>query len=261
MTIFVGGVSELFQGDLDFGRRVVDALLAEPAGADLASVVSDEVLVEDLHYGAVTITQRLQEVRPSLLVVVGAESRERPPGTLHRRRVRPQLLAPAAVRDVVADAVVGYVGIDLLVQVADGFGALPPRTVAIELEPVTTAMSEELSPAGEAALPRALALVRAEVRRGPLLELADQVRDRMAEHPLSRCEAVDAVTALLAALATLDEHGRWAGAFALRDRMRQAIAAGSSSPDMAHLDWAQWWGLLEEIDRLAPAELADPEGG
>lgn len=260
MTIFVGGVSELFQGDLDFGRRVVDALLAEPPGEDLASVVTDEVLVEDLHYGAVTIAQRLQEVQPTLLVVVGAEVRGRPPGMLYRRRVRPEGLAPEVVRNIVADAVVGYVGIDLLTQVAEGFDALPPRTVAIELEPVTSEMSEELSPAGEAALPHALAMVRAEVRRGPLLELAAQVAARMVEHPMSDGAAVGAVGDLIDALRVLDQEGRWAGAWGIRDRLRQAIATGSSSPEMEHLDWAQWWGLLEEMDRLAPAEVAEPEG-
>ena len=67
MTVLVGGVSELFQGDLDLGRLAVARLLDEDLGPG--------VLVEDLHYGAVAVAQRLEEVRPDTLVLVGAVRR------------------------------------------------------------------------------------------------------------------------------------------------------------------------------------------
>lgn len=245
----VGGVSELYQGDLDFGRRVVEALAAEP--------FDDGVLVEDLHYGAVAITQRLQDIRPALLVIVGAAARGRPPGSLERRRVEPAGVDPQTLRGVVADAVTGYVGIDLLTEVAEGLGALPPRTVAIELEPVATEPSVELSQPARQAVPAAVALVCREVERGPLLELADRVRERLAERRLAQSAALQAVEALLAALATLDHEGRWAGAFAARDHLRLAIATGATSDGMDHLDWVQWWALIEELDRLQRAEAAE----
>ena len=80
MTILVGGVGQLYQGDLDLGRRAVERLRQEHLAAG--------VLVEDLHYGAVAVAQRLRDVAPDALVVVGAEVHGRTPGTVERRRVR-----------------------------------------------------------------------------------------------------------------------------------------------------------------------------
>jgi hypothetical protein len=60
--------------------------------------------------------------------------------------------------------------------------------------------------------------------------------------------------ALLAELAVLDEEGRWGATFSLRDRLRQGIAASETGEGMTHLDWALWWALVEELDRLAPVE-------
>ncbi len=64
ISVLVGGVGELYQGDLDVGRQVIEGLAGEDLGAHVA--------VEDLHYGAVAVAQRLDEVQPSTLVLVGA---------------------------------------------------------------------------------------------------------------------------------------------------------------------------------------------
>lgn len=254
MAILVGGVSELFQADLDFGRRVIEELGAQPWDSDGVG----EVLVEDLHYGAVAVAQRLEDVRPGLFVVVGAQARGRPPGTVHRRRVRPQRLEAGRLRDIIADAVTGYVGIDLVTQVAEGLGTLPPRTVAVELEPVSTETSVTMSAAAEDALATAVAIVRTEVRRGPLLELAGRVRSRLAEQRLDPSPVTAAVTALLAGLATVDDQGDWGGTSRHAEQLRRAIATRAASPGTDHLDWAQWWGLVEEIDRLDGVEVTNP---
>jgi hydrogenase maturation protease len=154
-VILVGGVGQLYQGDLDLGRLAVERLAAEDLGP--------EVLVEDLFYGAVAVAQRLEDLTPDALVLVGAEQRGRRPGTVERRTVEELELTPEEVQLAVGDAVTGYVGIDLVVEVAHGLGVLPPRTVAIEVEPAEVEPSEELSPAAAAALEEALRLVRAEV--------------------------------------------------------------------------------------------------
>ena len=154
--ILVGGVAELYQGDLDLGRRAVEALTAEELG--------DGVLVEELSYGAVAVAQRLEELRPRALVLVGAAARGREPGAVERRVVGAEPLPPAQAQLAVGDAVTGYVSIDLLVGVAQALGALPPVAVSIEVEPAATEVSEALSPAAEAGLSAALDLVRAEVR-------------------------------------------------------------------------------------------------
>ena len=155
--ILVGGVAELYQGDLDLGRLAVARLSEEDLGA--------QVSVEELSYGAVAVTQRLQDLRPDALVLVAAHPRGRPPGTVERRVVGPVELPPAELQVAVSDAVTGYVTIDLLVEVAAAFEALPATTVAIEVEPVRVEPSDRLSPEAEQALDEALALVRAEVTK------------------------------------------------------------------------------------------------
>lgn len=122
------------------------------------------MLVEDLHYGAVAVAQRLEELRPELLIVVGAVVGGRPPGTVERKVVEQAPRDAADVQRAVGDAVTGYVGIDLVLEVAAGLGALPERTIAIEVEPASVEPSEELSAEGAAALERVLELVREELR-------------------------------------------------------------------------------------------------
>ncbi len=246
MTVLVGGVYELFQGDLDLGRLAVERLRAEG--------LPDGVLVEDLHYGAVAVVQRLEDLRPEAFVVVTAVRRDRAPGTVERRRVHPATVDPADFQAAVGDAVTGYVHVDLLVEVASGFEALPARTVAVEVEPAHVGPGEGLSPSASDALEQALRLVRDEVRRAPLLALADVLRGLVQGDRLEPSPALEALRALLDELAGLDEDGRWGRAFALRDRMRLAIAGSSSSEGMDHRDWGLWWALLEELDRLEALE-------
>jgi hypothetical protein len=246
VTVLVGGVYELFQGDLDLGRLAVERLRTEG--------LPEGVLAEDLHYGAVAVVQRLEELRPDALVLVTAVRRDRPAGTVERRRVHPATVDPVDFQAAVGDAVTGYVHVDLLVEVASGFEALPARTVAVEVEPAHVGPGEGLSPLAAAALEQSVRLVRDEVRRAPLLGLADDLRGLLHGDRLEPSPALEALRALLDELAGLDEDGRWGRAFALRDRMRLAIASSSSSAGMDHRDWGLWWGLLEELDRLEALE-------
>ena len=153
----VGGVGHLYQGDLDLGRVAVERL----AHADLG----DGVVVEEFSYGAVAVAQRLQELRPDLLVLVGAKARGREPGTVERREVVALPRPLAEVQAAIVDAATGYIDLDLVLEVAHGLGALPRRTVTIEVEPDAMEPSEHLSPRAEAALATALDLVRREVGR------------------------------------------------------------------------------------------------
>ncbi|MDP9405633.1 MAG: hypothetical protein M3O86_03385 [Actinomycetota bacterium] len=249
MVILVGGVSELYQSDLDLGRRAAELLAAEAFG--------NHVLVEDLHYGAVAVAHRLAELRPSTLILVGATPRARTPGTVSRRRVAAPSVDPVETQIAVADAVVGYVDVDLVVRVAAGFGALPPRTVVIDAEPAATSPSDRLTPAGEAALQEVVSLVRTEVRRTPLLELSDRLRELLGGRRLGPAPAVDALVSLLAELEHLDRDGSWGAAFRERDRLRMRIADGLTGEGMDHLDWGLWWALIEELDRLQQLEAVD----
>ncbi len=246
----VGGVGQLFQGDLDVGRLAVDAL----AAADLGP----HVLVEELHYGAVAVAQRLQELDPIGLVLVGAEVRGRMPGTVERRRVQPfDSVEPEEAQRAVAEAGTGYVDIDLVIDVARAFGALPDRTVVVAVEPLTVGPGVELSEPARRGLDRAVALVREEAARAPVLELADRLRRVVADPArLEPSAALDALHSLLRELAVLDADGRWGHTFRWRDRLRQAISDGDTGAGMDHLDWGLWWALIEALDRLEAAESA-----
>ena len=154
--IVVGGVSELYQGDLDLGRRAVEVLASEFADRP-------GVAVEDFYYGPVAVAQRLAELVPDALVLVGAVERGRRPGSVHVRRPRAGRSEPAASQAAVGDAVVGYVGVDLLVEVAAALGALPADVAVVEVEPASTACSTELSPLGALAVGPALDSVRSAI--------------------------------------------------------------------------------------------------
>ena len=248
VSVLVGGVSELFQRDLDLGRLAIERLQGEDLGRG--------VLVEELHYGAVAVAQRLEDLRPSTLVLVSAVVRDRPPGTVRRSRLVPPVLDVATAQAAVGDAVTGYVHPDLVVDIAAALGVLPTRTVLVEVEPAVVGPGEGLSPQAEAGLEEALRLVRDELGRVPLLALAEQLRPLAAEDRLEGSAALDALRELLAELEELDEHGRWGRAFSLRDRVRLAIAHSPSSQGMDHRDWALWWALIEELDRIEAAEAA-----
>lgn len=244
--MLVGGVSELFQCDLDLGRLAVERLRREHLGAG--------VLVEELHYGAVAVAQRLQELRPGALILISAVRRDRRPGTVDRRRLDPPALSPAEAQAAVGDAVTGYVHPDLVVEIAAALGVLPTRTVSVEVEPEVTGSGEGLSASASAGLEQALDVVRTEVRRSPLLALAAELRPLVDDERLAESTTLSAVRELLAALVDLDREGRWGRAFALRDRLRLGIAAGATSEGMDHRDWGLWWTLIEELDRLEAVE-------
>ncbi|MQA17391.1 MAG: hypothetical protein GEV09_25765 [Pseudonocardiaceae bacterium] len=250
VSVLVGGVGELFQGDLDLGRRAVDRLATENLGHG--------VLVEELHYGAVAVAQRLDELRPTALVLVGATQRHRSPGTVDRRRIFPVTTEPFAVHRAVSDAVTGYVSIDLVTQVAAGLQILPARTVTVEVEPRVTEPSEQLSHVAAEALEQALTMVRREVGRIPLLTLADELRGLLAEDRLDGSPALDCLRRLLDTLVLVDRHGRWGLAFTHRDQLRRLIARGATSQRMTSVDWCLWWTLIDELDRLQTSEARDP---
>jgi len=248
MTLFVGGVSELYQSDLDLGRLAIERLQGEGLGP--------HVLVEELHYGAVAVAQRLEDVRPELLVLVSAVRRGRPAGTVERRRVDTPNLTPSELQAAVGDAVTGYVHIDLVIDVATGLGVLPPRTVAVEVEPEKTASGEGLTRSAQAGLEVALALVRAELHRAPLLSLTHELRRLVEGDRLEPSTSRDVLRQLLCELTDLDRDGLWGRTFALRNTLRICLAHDFSSEGMDHRDWALWWGLIEELDRLQALEAS-----
>lgn len=248
LTLVVGGVGELFQRDLDLGRLVVERLLSRPPRPGL--------VVEDFCYGAIAVTARLDELAPDGLVLVGAKSRGRAPGTVTRRRVGDLGLAPHEVQVAVGDAGTGYVDLDLTVEVAWGFGSLPPHTVVVEVEPAETGPGEGLSDPVAQAMDRVIELVDREHELLPLYDLVRRMQPLVAGDRLEPSAGLDAVRTLLGELELHQRDGRWGRTFAEKDRLQLAIAEGATSEGMDHLDWTLWWALVEEVERVERATVA-----
>ena len=157
--VLVGGVGQLYQGDMDLGRLVVERIEQQGIGPG--------VLAEDLSYGAIAVCQRLEDLRPDALVLVGAAARGRPPGTISRFEVGALAHSPDHLQGAIAEAATGYVSIDLILEVATALGALPEHTVVIEVEPQSIAPSQQLSEMGRKAVEEATVLVRRELERWP----------------------------------------------------------------------------------------------
>lgn len=251
MKIVVGGVGELYQGDLDFGRRFVEQFEPDPGPA--------EVFLEDFHYGAVAVSQRIEEVSPQALVLVGAERRQRTPGRVYRSLMRPHDLDVESARLSVESAATGYVTLDLVVEVLQALGTAPPRVVVFELEPEEVGPSDEMSEAALSAIPATSDLVRREIALTPLFALKEDLRTTVADDHLDPSASFTTVRALIEALDHLDDSGSWGEIFSLRDRLRLQISEGEISEKMTHLDWSLWWSLIEELERLQAIE-ADSAG-
>ncbi len=249
LTVLVGGVGQLFQSDDDLGRVIVETLVATdlPHG----------VLVEDLSYGAIAVSHRLRELAPAALVLVGTTKRGRQPGTVHRRRIVAVERSDDELQGAVLDAGTGYVDLDLTLDVAWAFGALPRRTVVFEIEPAATGPGDRLSEVVRAAIGTVTARIRRECRSAPVLDLADRLRPRLVEGVLSPSAVRSALVDLVATLDLLDLEGRWGRTFVAKDALQLAVAGGDTGGDLDHGDWGMLWGLVEGVQGLEASSVTD----
>jgi hydrogenase maturation protease len=127
--VLIGGVGYTNLRDHSFGPLLVERLLHRSWPSD--------VVVEDLSYGPIDVLFKLQaEGRPFRLgVFFGAVARGRPPGTVQQYTWTGSTPSPEEVQARVGEALTGVVSLDNLVQILAYFGALPERTVVIEVEP------------------------------------------------------------------------------------------------------------------------------
>lgn len=188
------------------------------------------------------------------MILAGAEPRGLAPGSVTRRHVRGPLSGNA--QHYIEQAVTGYVSVELAVRVASALEVLPARTVVFEVEPAAGGPSDALSAAGTRALEELVTRVEREARRTPVLLLADRLAERLAEADLDDSDSLATLKELLAELQLVEERGQWGKTFALKDRLVETIRSGRTSEVMSHLDWSLWWGMIEELSRLAQIEAA-----
>lgn len=207
------------------------------------------ITVTDLPAETEEALRMVEGADPQLLLLVGPFRRGGPPGEVRRRRVAAPLLPEPAGP---AGGAMGR-----LLDVAGSRGALPYRTLVIEVEP------DAAGKPGPEALERALELVRREILLLPLWELADRLRRIVPDLRTRRGDqqalspAFHALRDLLGELAVAEHEGGWGRTFALRDRLREHLVAGDAGAEidrMDHLEWSMVWALVEELDRLQGIE-------
>ena len=149
--VLVGGVGYRNLRDHGLGPYLADRLVAEPP---------DGVEVEDLSYGPVQITHNLQDRPPyDRLVLVGAVTRGRPPGTVASYRWSGDLPSPDEIQSRVAEAVTGVISLDNVLIVCSALGGLPDDVRVVEVEPADEGWGEGFSPEVEARLPEVVEAV------------------------------------------------------------------------------------------------------
>jgi len=154
--ILVGGVGLPWLRDLDYGTQWVNRV----AHHDWP----DHVVIEDMSYAAHRVLDRLQEVRPRKVVLVGCMPRhEDPPGMV--RRYDLDLTPPSGeeAHERISEAAQGIIDLDHTLAVARYYGAFPDDTVVIEVEPEDDTFGLGFSDVVEATVEAVLDLVRQEV--------------------------------------------------------------------------------------------------
>lgn len=152
----VGGFGLPTMRDLDFGRQFVDYAEALEWPAD--------VVVEDLPTAPHLVLHRLQELRPAKVVLVGSVERGTGgPGAIRRYRLD---VAPPEPGDVHLGLTQGLTGAGELhhtLGVLRHWGALPPDTVIVEVEPADTSFGLGFSEEVGSSLEATVDAVRAEL--------------------------------------------------------------------------------------------------
>ena len=152
----VGGIGLPWLRDLDYGTQWVNRVAHHSW--------PDHVLIEDMSYAAHRVLDRLQEIRPSKVILVGCmPRREDSPGTI--RRYKLDLTPPddEEVHERLSEAATGIIDLDHTLAVARYYRQFPDDTVVIEVEPADDSFGLGFSDAVEATVDEVLELVRREL--------------------------------------------------------------------------------------------------
>jgi len=144
MRILVGGVGYRYLRDGAVGVYMTDRLAAS---------ATNGIEMEDLGYHPVGFTQNLQD-RPDYdrIVLVGAMTRGREPGTVTAYRWDHVLPPVKEIQDRVSEAVTGVISLENLLIVTEAFGAFPDDVRVVEVEPADESWGDGFSPVIEAKL-------------------------------------------------------------------------------------------------------------
>lgn len=158
--ILLAGIGYPDIGDLSFGPKLVERLRDTPLPAGTQ--------IEDLSYGPIPILHWFEDEpgRFDRAIFVGAEERGREPGSLSTYDWMNTDPDPEDVHARVCEAVTGVISLENLLIILQHFGAMPPETSVIEIEPANREWGPDLSPTGERRMEEALTWIQREVRSG-----------------------------------------------------------------------------------------------
>ena len=138
MRILVGGVGYRYLRDGAVGPYMTDTLAAS---------ATNGIEVEDLGYHPVGFTQNLQDrAAYDRIVLVGAITRGREPGTVTAYRWDHALPSVKEIQERVSEAVTGVISLDNLLIVTEAFKAFPDDVRVVEIEPADEGWGEGFSP-------------------------------------------------------------------------------------------------------------------
>jgi hydrogenase maturation protease len=156
--VLVGGVGYTNLRDRSIGPLLIERLQQRIWPLD--------VVVEDVSYGPIDVLFKLQ-AEPNgfrLGVFVSAVARGRPEGSVERTVWTAPTLSVDELQERISEALTGVVSLENLLLILAHFGALPERTVVIEVEPeAEEGWGPDLSDAARAALDHLERLVLDEV--------------------------------------------------------------------------------------------------
>ncbi len=155
-SILVAGIGNIFLGDDAFGVEVVRALLKRP--------LPDQVLVRDFGISSYDLAYALTEAYATAILLDAVMRGEAPPGTTYL--IQPELEHLPPLASGAGDA--HTMNPVVVLQMAKAFGALPPNLYLVGCEPAVLDCENGalgLSPAVQAAVPQAVALVESLLAR------------------------------------------------------------------------------------------------
>ena len=159
--IVVGGIGLPWLRDLDSGTQFIRRIEGEPWPKG--------VYVEDMSYAGHRVLDRLKEIRPHKVILVGAMPRDvAPAGTIRRYKldIEPIEEPDADLQERLAEAASGIIDLDHTLAIVRWGKGFPADTVVIEVEPGDRSFGLGFSDEVEATVDEVLTLVREEVAAG-----------------------------------------------------------------------------------------------
>ena len=117
--------------------------------------------VEELNWGPIAIVQNFEAMTTPYdrVVILAANRRGRPTGTITTYRWGGGLPSTDEIQDRVSEAVTGVISLDNLLIVGEHFKIWPDEVIIIDVEPGPEESGETLTPAVEAVVPAVLETV------------------------------------------------------------------------------------------------------